>query len=206
MSYFAILDADGVVQMGFRQEVPEVGPPGPFPAPFDGCVYTEIDAPFIRDHPSASAQPKVQGRKVIWIETAALADLAEAAIARTYLDVDRVHVDAVGSRTTEYQEAETAARAYVATGNHGVADSDVHSFALHNPTGQVQTDQWAAEQIIARADAFRGAQKAMRNQRFQRQAEMRAAATAEELQAVEALWSQFITNLRAQLGLPSTTS
>ncbi len=142
-----------------------------------------------------------------WVSAAAVPDLAgmlAQALAQTYLDVDLVHRDAVGSRATEYQEAEAAARAVLAPGFEGPADDYVRGFALHNPTGQEQTDQWAAEQIVARADAFRWAQKSMRTLRFQRQAEMRAAVTAEELHSVVALWSGFIATLRAQLGLPPT--
>ncbi len=150
--------------------------------------------------PEGSAGPE-------WVNEAAVPDLSgllAQALAQTYLDVDLVHRDAVGSRATEYQEAEAAARAVLAPGFEGSADDYVRGFALHNPTGIVQTDQWAAEQIVARADAFRWAQKSMRTLRFQRQAEMRAAATAEDLLAVKAQWSGFITTVRAQLGLPPT--
>lgn len=125
----------------------------------------------------------------------------EAAIAKTYRDVDSIYTAAVGNRTDEYREAEDAARAYVAAGYTGSVSAYVSDFALSNPTGVAQTDAWSADQIIARADAFHAAKLSMRSRRFSSQADMRAANTMEELNAAVADWSGFIVNLRAQLGL-----
>lgn len=127
--------------------------------------------------------------------------LITAAIAKTYIDVDRVYKDAIGRRATEYQEAEDAARAFAAAGYTGEVSEYVSDYAAHNVTGEAQTNQWAADQIIARADAFRTAQAAMRSQRFQRQSDMRAASTPEALAAAVAAWDGFIAALRGQLGL-----
>lgn len=131
----------------------------------------------------------------------ALGALKNSAIAKTYTDVDAVHNAAVGSRATEYTEAETAAREYITSGAVGPASSYVADFALYNPTGLPQTDRWAAESIISRADAFRNAQLSMRSTRFIVQKQMRDAATKEDLDAAVAQWDQFIANLRAQLGV-----
>jgi hypothetical protein len=127
--------------------------------------------------------------------------LKSAAIAKTYADVDAVYDAAVGRRATEYQEAEAAARAFADAGYAGDVSEYVSDYALHNPTGAEQSNQWAADQIIARADAFRAAQKAMRTQRFAGQAAMRAATTPEQLAAAQESWAAFIAETRAELGL-----
>lgn len=127
--------------------------------------------------------------------------LKAASIEKTYADVDAVIVAAVGSRAEEYKEAEAAARAFLQGGDEADVDVSVSSYALYNPTGQVQTNTWAAEQIIQRADAFRGAQKMMRAERFARQAKMRGAETPEELAAVVEGWEAFIAGVRSALGL-----
>lgn len=126
---------------------------------------------------------------------------ADAAIAVTYADVDAVYSDAVGQRGPEYTDAETDARAFVAAGYAGTPSPYVSDFAAHNPTGAVQSNQWAADNIIARADAFKSAKLAMRTTRFVRQAEMRAATSAADLDAAVAKWKGFIVGLRAALGL-----
>lgn len=132
---------------------------------------------------------------------AELQEKIRSAIAQTYIDVDDVYAAAIGKRGPEYYDAEQAARAYVASGYTGEVDTDVSDFAEHNPTGQLQSNQWAADQIIARADAFRAAQKAMRSTRFARQSDMRAAATNNALASAVGAWADFIAATRSQLGL-----
>jgi hypothetical protein len=205
MTLYANIDAEGwlLAEFGRLDADDMVGPPAP-PGlePVEGTSLRQLAAPVLRNRPSPTARARwLDTPEPVWVETATLDDLKAAAITKTYADVDKVHFDAVGNRATEYQDAERAARAFAADSFQGEADDDVHSYALDNTTGEVQTDQWAAESIIARADAFRAAQKAMRNARFKRQSEMRAAATPEELMAVAAAWDGFIAGLRAQLGL-----
>jgi hypothetical protein len=127
--------------------------------------------------------------------------LKVAALARTYADVDAVTRAAVGDRAEEYRDAEVAARAFVASGYEGDVDESVSSYAQYNPTGQGQSNTWAAEQIIARADAFRAAQKTMRSRRFASQSEIRLADTPEALEAAVEAWSEFIAGIRAALGV-----
>ncbi|NML62274.1 hypothetical protein HHL21_14550 [Massilia sp. RP-1-19] len=131
----------------------------------------------------------------------ALEELKAHAIAQTYADVDSVYDAAIGRRATEYADAESAARQYVAGGYVGTASSYVADFAMDNPTGLQQTDAWAADNIIARADAFRSAQLSMRSTRFVRQKGMRGAASKAELAVVVEQWNGFIASLRAQLGV-----
>lgn len=125
--------------------------------------------------------------------------LKAAAITKTYADVDAVTAATVGNRTEEYRVAEEAARAYAAAGYAGDVAADVSAFAQFNPTGVAQSNQWAADQIIAKADAYRAAQTAMRTKRFERQTDIRAATTQEELAAVVAVWDQFIADMRSAL-------
>lgn len=193
------LVVDGyVVQSAVRMEEDE-GPP--LPAPGSG------DWRLLPERPDWSAPA---GARLKWIdfgvaptwEIANIVDLQAAAIAKTYTDVDAVYDAAVGNREPEYAEAAAIARAFLAA---EVKPSPVSEYitghALNNPTGQVQSEAWAAQQIIERADAFNWAKLQMRNVRFARQADMRAATTPEELAAVVSGWDDFITWLRATLGL-----
>lgn len=130
-----------------------------------------------------------------------LAALKADAIAKTYRDVDAVYDAAVGRRTTEYQKAEEDARAYREAGYIGDVSTRISKYAEKNPTGQPQTNQWAADQIIARADAFHEAEDSMRDVRFDCQAAMRAATSAEELATAVAAWNTFVAEMRQTLGL-----
>jgi hypothetical protein len=130
-----------------------------------------------------------------------LSALRAAAIAATYADIDALVWDAVGRRTEEYKDAEADARAFTASGSAEPAPESVAKFAQKNPTMQVQTNAWAAQQVLARADALAAAKKAMRDQRFDSQWDMRAAATHDDLDAARSAWDAFIAGQRAALGL-----
>jgi hypothetical protein len=134
-------------------------------------------------------------------ESVNLEQLKADALKATYADVDAVTAAAVGNRVEEYRDAEAAARAFVVAGYEGDVDEYVSSYAQYNPTGEEQTNAWAADQIIARADAFRDAQKAMRTRRFASQAEIRLAQTPEELTAAVQVWGGFIAGIRLALGV-----
>ena len=140
--------------------------------------------------------------ELYWVETAPLDDAKAAAIAKTYPDVDAIYDVAVGRRVTEYARAEEAARVYLAAAVAPAVVSDyITGHATNNPTGQQQSNEWAARQIIERADAFRWAELQMRNVRFARQADMRAAGTPEELAQAVAEWEGFLSWLRLTLDL-----
>ena len=141
--------------------------------------------------------------QLAWQETMSLPDLAAAAVAQTYKDVDAVYTDAIGAREPEYKDAEIEARRFAAAGFVGPVNTDISSYAEYNPTGQQQTNRWAAEQILMRADAFAAAKSVMRSTRFACQAQMQGASTVEQLATVVAAWRGFIEGLRAQLGLPA---
>lgn len=165
--------------------------------------YYEITVRFNwSTRPSPAHIVKWNNGSPIWFDPRTVVGVRSAAIAKTYADVDAVVWDAVGNRTEEYKEAEADARTYKAGSYVGNAPDSIACYALHNPTGVEQTGRWAADDIIARADAFASAKLAMRENRFASQSAMRAATTLAELDAATAAWTSFITGLRTQLGLP----
>lgn len=131
----------------------------------------------------------------------ALAASKIAAIAATYEDVDAIYALAIGNRGDEYREAEAQARAYAAAGYSGTPSVYITAYATSNATGVTQSNQWAADAIIARADALHAAQAALRTQRFASQADMRGAADYAELDAAVAAWGAFVQGVRASLAL-----
>lgn len=200
--YYGALDGNVVKFVVTRDEV-DVGPPAPSAGNPFGYTYVLLGGPVDWSTKPSESSELVQQTDgtLLWVETATLASLQVDAIARTYPDVDAVYEAAIGRRATEYAEAEADARAFAAAGYTGDTTQYVTGFAQSNPTGVAQTNEWAARQIIGRADAFKQAQLAMRNTRFVRQADMRAATTYAELQTAVAGWNTFIAQLRASLGL-----
>lgn len=138
-----------------------------------------------------------------WIETASLSDLKARALARCYADIDAIVTEAVGNRAEEYKDAEIEARAFIESGCVEPAPRSVQTFSQKNPTMQVQTAEWAARQVIGRADALSKAKADMRDQRFISQYDMRAATTNEELTLAVGAWSDFIATTKGTLGLPT---
>ena len=198
MTIIAILDEAGFIShtQDFLGPVEQAEPGTALMA--DRVIFSQAPTPTHR------ARPLPDGR-IEWVETGTLDAHKAAAIAKTYPDVDAVYDAAIGRRATEYANAEAAAREYLATEVRPSAVSGyITGHARSNPTGQQQTNEWAAHQIIERADAFRWAELQMRNVRFDRQADMRAATAPDELAAAVREWDGFITWLRSTLGLQST--
>jgi hypothetical protein len=203
MTYYADILEGGRVRACLAYDQPEVGPPLPL---WEGQAEGQI---VLLDGPidwggggSDTAVLYMVDRVQRWVEMGPLEQLKAEAVARTYADVDAVYDAAIGRRATEYASAEAAAREYLATEmKPSVVSGYITGHARSNPTGQQQTNEWAAQQIIERADAFRWAELQMRNVRFDRQTDMRGAATPDELAAAVGTWSDFITWLRATLGL-----
>ncbi len=187
-----------VTQSTVRVEVEE-GPPPPAP---NGGDWRLLPAPIDWGAPPGARLKWVDFGVMPEWEPPALAGLQAEAIAKTYVDVDAVYDAAVGRRATEYEQAEAAARAYLAAAvEPAVVSEYITGHAQNNPTGQQQTNAWAARQIIERADAFRWAVLQMRSVRFARQTDMRAATTIEELAAAVTEWEEFLTWLRSTLDL-----
>jgi hypothetical protein len=201
-NWYAGVDVNGFVQQFETALEAAEGPNEPLPGPFR---YYRLQGP-----PALPPQPAPTYRLLWmgfdsdpeWVEVAPLAELRAAAIGKTYSDVDAVYDAAIGRRATEYANAEAAAREYLgADVKPELVSGYIAGHARSNPTGQQQTNEWAAQQIIDRADAFRWAELQMRNVRFDRQADMRAAATPEELAVAVGEWDSFILRLRSTLGL-----
>jgi predicted nucleotidyltransferase len=168
--------------------------------------FVAVDPPFDLDaSPRRTATQVLRhlgGTEIGWVETLDMAMLIKRAIDQTYTDVDAIYQQAIGMRATEYARAEEAAHAYLAADpKPTVVSGYISGHAENNPTGQVQTHEWAAQQIIERADAFRWAELQMRNVRFARQADMRAATSEIELAMAVATWEDFLVWLREMLGL-----
>jgi hypothetical protein len=132
-------------------------------------------------------------------EAAAMAMAITAAVQQCYVDTDAITINAVGARIEEYRQAEADARAFAAAGYEGETTSGVSSYALYNPTGEVQSNQWAADKIIANADAYRQAQEQMRAKRFEYQARMRGAMSLTNLADICEGWNLFIAGIRSAL-------
>jgi hypothetical protein len=201
IQHYGLIDEAGAVISCRSVPVDDEGPP---PDVFEGKDFRLLPA-----KPEWGAQPSPL-HKLRWVDYGiepewmlpALEEAKAAAIARTYPDVDGVYRDAVGNRTTEYANAEAAAREYMAAEvKPEIVSGYLTGHARSNPTGEVQSNEWACQQIIERADAFRWAELQMRNVRFDRQADMRAATTDADLVAAVAAWEGFIVWLRATLGL-----
>jgi hypothetical protein len=196
MIYYAEVSITGTVVQCIHTEFVIVPP-----EPSEGCTLHALAAPINWAAPTKSARLMWADGAAVWVDTRVLADEQAAALDKPRADINAVVWDAVGNLTEEYKDAEVDARAYKAGGYVGTAPRSVASFARNNPTGIAQTGQWAADDIIMRAGAFAVAKLAMRENRFARQSEMRAATTLAQLDAAVTAWNGFITQLRAQLGL-----
>lgn len=213
------------------EPMPEIQPYAPLPMPKQWCqvarndasvarFYMQVEQPEdteeffhveVNPHFSSQVQPRRTatqtlryraGSAVVWEEDGPIDDLIKNAIDQTYPDVDAIYQRAIGMRATEYADAEEAARAYlVADPKPTVVSGYITGHALSNPTGLVQSEAWAAQQIIERADAFRWAQLQMRNVRFNHQGIMRAAMSVLELEAAVDSWNDFLVWMRSMLGL-----
>ncbi len=122
-----------------------------------------------------------------------------ALIARIDADADAIYGAVLGNRAQEYTLAESEALAYQAAGYAGAAPASVQAWA----DAKAATAQWAADDILATAAAWRGAQAAIRANRLLRKEQARTSADSEAVAQVAAQWAGFIAAVRAQLGLPA---
>jgi len=120
-------------------------------------------------------------------ERAAFAALVDA-------QVDAIYISVQGERVTEYMLAESDATAYKSAGYSGTVPSSVASWAA----AKAKDAKWAADDILATATAWRGAQGAIRAQRL---AIKEAAKTATLLAPLRAQWAGFLAVVKKQLGV-----
>ncbi|CAB4163229.1 hypothetical protein UFOVP814_12 [uncultured Caudovirales phage] len=111
--------------------------------------------------------------------------------------VDAIMRDCIGERATEYQRAETQARAYKAAGYTGTAPTTVRVWA----ETKAWTNRQAADDIIAQADAWVTAQDAIRENRLKTKEALRVAANDAQLAAAQTAWGGFVSYIRNALGV-----
>ncbi len=197
ITYAKVLDGGEIEH--FRH-IPPPAPPLEWEGhPGEGFMEVTGWPPSPRPDPHSSLF--IQDGVCFWKDPRTLEDVLALALEKPYADIDAIVRDAVGGRTKEYEKAEAEARAFAASGYAEPAPRSVAKFAAKNPTMQPQSNTWAAQQVIGRANALAAAQDDMRDQRFESQWNMRAATTLAELDVAVATWNTFIAQLRAQLGL-----
>lgn len=131
------------------------------------------------------------------LKETALADEIAALIRQIDADADAIYIAALGNRATEYAEAESQAQAFKDAGYAGDIPAYVQAWA--DATGK--TAQWAADDILATAAAWRTAQTAIRANRLACKEAARKAEAFETIEAVTAQWQAFIVAVREQLEL-----
>lgn len=127
----------------------------------------------------------------------AKADAITTLVKKIDADADAIYAAALGNRATEYTQAEEQAIVYRSAGYSG----DVPDYVQVWADAKGESAQWAADNIIATADAWRAAQTAIRAQRLLRKEQAKAATTQAELDAVATAWGGFVSLIKTQLGI-----
>ncbi|MGQ3227034.1 MAG: hypothetical protein ACT6UU_24210 [Hydrogenophaga sp.] len=108
-------------------------------------------------------------------------------------DVDEIYAAVIGHRATEYEAAERHALEFQAAGFTGDVPPSVASWVAASG----MEAEAAALDILAEADAWRGAQQQIRAQRLLAKAGVRAGETSESMAA----WGGFVQQMRLALGV-----
>lgn len=127
----------------------------------------------------------------------ALGDARAALILSIDADADAIYSAVLGNRATEYAQAEAEATAFKSGDYNGAAPDTVQSWA----TVKGETAQWSADDILATAAAWRGAQSAIRLHRLTGKEAARDAEDAGALATVAGQWRGFVAYVKAQLGV-----
>ena len=128
----------------------------------------------------------------------ALANEAAGLVKQIDADADSIYSAALGHRATEYAQAEAEAQAYK---EGGYSASAVPDYVLAWATATGNTAQWAADDILSTAAAWRTAQTAIRSSRLACKEAVRKAADFDSLEAAKDAWQAASQAIRAQLGL-----
>jgi hypothetical protein len=128
---------------------------------------------------------------------AALASAKAPLIKKIDQDADAIYQAVQGNRGNEYALAESDATAFKAGGYVGAAPASVQAWA----DAKTATAQWAADDILATATAWRAAMSAIRTNRLRCKELARGATTSGGLEQVQAIWAGFTTAIRGQLGI-----
>lgn len=123
------------------------------------------------------------------------------AVVQSNADADAFYRGYMGRRAAELAVVERVAREFAANGYAGTVPQSVQAVMTTNSTGEPQSAQWAADDIIAQADARNAVMESIYATRNARQAEMRAAAASVELNAAVSAWTGFVDSMCSQLGV-----
>jgi hypothetical protein len=129
--------------------------------------------------------------------TADLANLIASSLVQIDADTDAIYGAVLGNRAQEYTLAEEEATAYAAAGYTGTVPHSVHCWAVPKDW----TAQQAADDILATATAWRGAQAAIREQRLAAKEAVRKSVDSAGVETAMATWAGFCSVIRGQLGL-----
>lgn len=189
-----------------RQDHPNTG----FPDDLDGVDLSgfNVAAVEITARPAINmttedaieAEPEFVGGRWVqqWSVRPASPEVRQARVAefcrQIDADVDAIYGAVQGNRATEYLIAESDASGYKAAGYVGDVPPSVACWA----TAKTQTSQWAADDILSTAAAWRSAQS---NIRATRLACKEAARIANDAYIAKAQWSTFLATIKATLGL-----
>lgn len=110
-------------------------------------------------------------------------------------DVDAIYEAAIGNRATEYSEAEAQAAAFRTAGYTGTVPAYVTSWLSNNTKGFTTATQ-AADDIIAQANAWRGAAASIRSNRLLAKKNL-----ADDVSTAMAQWQGFVSAIRSSLGI-----
>ncbi|WP_394780590.1 hypothetical protein [Undibacterium sp.] len=124
-------------------------------------------------------------------------DPADALIKQVDADVDQVFQEVIGNRTTEYNTAYSDALAYQTAGFTGTVPQSVQDWA----DIMQQTAQWAALNVLGTANAWNGAQAAMRKNRLATKQAARTAAGIEDVELAKLAWDTFLVATRKAFGI-----
>jgi hypothetical protein len=125
-----------------------------------------------------------------------LVSMKLAAIRGIDADTDSLYAAVMGNREPEYTLAEYEAKGFVEAGYEGAVPDSIGAWA----TAKAWTAQHAADDILATAAQWRGAQKAIRANRLLRKEQVRTAGTVAEMNAAVAAWRAFHKATQAALG------
>ena len=120
-----------------------------------------------------------------------------AAVMQIDVDTDALYGAVLGNRTEEYTSAANDAQAYKAAGYTGTVPPGVQSWA----TAKSWTATKAADDILATAAAWVGAQNAIRAARLLRKEQVRATTNTKGVADALAAWAGFLTYIKKMLGV-----
>lgn len=108
---------------------------------------------------------------------------------------DDVITAVIGRRDTEYLQAEKQAQEFIDAGYTGNTHPYVSSWAI----AKNETDEWAADNIIETATAWREVQSDLRAKRLLHKENVRNSATQQDIDTVMASWQLYIKTLKQSL-------